>query len=52
LDQFFTAEEQTKIAAVFDRKGLESLTAIFESLGGSIDYDRLRIFRAARQAKA
>jgi ATP-dependent DNA helicase RecQ len=52
LENFFTAEEQAKVAAAFDRKGLGSLTVIFESLGGAIDYGRLRIFRAARQAKA
>jgi ATP-dependent DNA helicase RecQ len=51
LNQFFTAEERKKIAAAFDRKNSGSLTAIFESLGGAIDYGRLRIFRASRQAK-
>ena len=35
LEIFFTAEEQAKVAAAFDRKGFGSLTAIFESLGGS-----------------
>ena len=48
LEKFFTAEEQAKVAAAFDRKGSGSLTAIFESLGGAIDYGRLRIFRAAK----
>jgi ATP-dependent DNA helicase RecQ len=52
LENFFTAEEQAKIATAFDRKGFGSLTAIFESLGGAVDYGRLRIFRAARQARA
>jgi ATP-dependent DNA helicase RecQ len=52
LEKFFTAEEHGKVAAAFDRKGFGSLTAIFESLGGAIDYGRLRIFRATRQAKA
>ena len=51
LEKFFTAEEQAKVAAAFDRKGFGSLTAIFESLGGEIDYGRLRIFRAAANAK-
>jgi ATP-dependent DNA helicase RecQ len=51
LDKFFTADEQKQIAAAFDRKGFGGMTAIFESLGGAIDYGRLRIFRAARQAK-
>jgi ATP-dependent DNA helicase RecQ len=51
LDEFFTAEERAKIATAFDRKNSGSLTAIFESLGGAVDYGRLRIFRASRQAK-
>ena len=41
-----------KVAAAFDRNGFGNLTAVFDSLGGAIDYGRLRIFRAARQAKA
>jgi len=52
LKRFFTAEEQPKVAAAFDRNGFGNLTAVFDSLGGAIDYGRLRIFRAARQAKA
>jgi ATP-dependent DNA helicase RecQ len=52
LGNFFTDDEQKRIAAAFDRKGFGSLTAVFESLDGKIDYGRLRIFRAARQAKA
>jgi ATP-dependent DNA helicase RecQ len=52
LNQFFTDAEQKQIAAAFDRKSFGSLTAVFESLDGKIDYGRLRIFRAARQARA
>ena len=51
LGRFLTADEQTKIAAAFDRNGFGNLTAVFESLGGAIDYGRLRIFRAAASVK-
>ncbi|HVU07996.1 MAG TPA: RecQ family ATP-dependent DNA helicase [Verrucomicrobiae bacterium] len=47
LGKFFTAEEQQKIAAAFERIGFGNLTGIFESLGGAVDFGRLRIFRAA-----
>jgi ATP-dependent DNA helicase RecQ len=52
LERFFTAGEQAKVAAAFDRNGFGNLTAVFDSLGGVIDYGRLRVYRAARQAKA
>ncbi len=51
LGRFLTDEEQKKIAAAFDRNGFGSLTAVFESLGGAIDYGKLRVFRAAMNAK-
>jgi hypothetical protein len=52
LERFFTATEKQNIAAAFDRNGFGNLTAVFDSLGGTIDYGRLRVYRAARQAKA
>jgi ATP-dependent DNA helicase RecQ len=51
LERFFTAEEKQKVAATFDRNGFGNLTAVFDSLGGAIDYGRLRIFRAAMNSK-
>ena len=51
LNRFLTADEQTRIAAAFDRNGFGNLTAVFESLGGAIDYGKLRIFRAATNAQ-
>ncbi len=46
MSRFFTDAEQAKAAAAFERNGPGNLTAVFESLGGAIDYGRLRIFRA------
>src|ERR1019366_74540 len=51
LKRFFTDTEQQKIAAAFERNGFGNLTAVFESLGGACDYGRLRLFRAAANAK-
>ncbi len=51
LKRFFTDTEQQKIAVAFERNGFGNLTAVFESLGGACDYGRLRIFRAAANAK-
>jgi ATP-dependent DNA helicase RecQ len=51
LKRFFTDTERQKIAAAFERNGFGNLTAVFESLGGACDYGRLRIFRAAANAK-
>jgi ATP-dependent DNA helicase RecQ len=47
LDKFFTADEKQKVAAAFQAHGAFALSPVFESLGGKIDYGRLRIFRAA-----
>jgi ATP-dependent DNA helicase RecQ len=52
LDRFFTGEEQQQVAAAFEKLGSGSLGRVFESLGGAIDYGRLRIFRAAANARA
>jgi ATP-dependent DNA helicase RecQ len=51
LEKFFTAEEEEKVAAAFERNGYGNIVGVFESLGGKIDYGRLRIFRAAENAK-
>jgi ATP-dependent DNA helicase RecQ len=51
LEKFFTAEENNKVAAAFDRNGYGNIVGVFESLGGQIDYGRLRIFRAAANAE-
>ncbi|HEX7469903.1 MAG TPA: RQC domain-containing protein, partial [Verrucomicrobiae bacterium] len=51
LSRFLSEEEQKKIGAAFDRNGFGSITAVFESLGGAIDYGRLRIFRAAKSGR-
>ena len=51
LGKFFAADEQQKIAAAFERMGFGNLTGVFESLGGAIDFGRLRIFRAAMNVK-
>jgi ATP-dependent DNA helicase RecQ len=52
LDKFFTSDERLKVAAAFNAHGFLALSPVFESLGGKIDYGRLRVFRAAMQAKA
>ncbi len=51
LNQFLTPEEQREIAAAFQSLGFNSLSAVFESLGGRFDYDRLRLVRAALTAQ-
>ena len=35
------------VAAAFNRHGFGALGPVFESLGGRIDYGRLRLFRAS-----
>jgi len=51
LDKFFTGDEKQKIAAAFRAHGSGALSPVFESLGGKIDYGRLRIFRAAANVR-
>ena len=51
LQRIFTFAELAEIAAAFNRKGFGALGPVFESLGGKIDYGRLRLFRAAANAK-
>ena len=47
LQKLFTVAELAETAAAFGSKGFGALGPVFESLGGKIDYGRLRIFRAA-----
>ena len=51
LTQFFTADEKPKVAAAFYQHGWGNIVGVFESLGGKIDYGRLRLFRAAANAR-
>src|SRR6266702_4648931 len=51
LNHFLTPGEQQEIAAAFQSLGFNSLSAVFESLGGRFDYDRLRLVRAALTAQ-
>jgi len=46
LERFFSPAELELVRDAFARLGFGSLTAVFEALGGKIDYGRLRIFRA------
>jgi ATP-dependent DNA helicase RecQ len=48
LQTIFTVAELSEVAAAFNRNGFGALGPVFESLGGKIDYGRLRIFRAAK----
>ncbi len=51
LQQIFTVAELAAVAAAFGRSGFGALGPAFELLGGKIDYGRLRLFRAAANAK-
>jgi ATP-dependent DNA helicase RecQ len=51
LQRVFTVTELAEVAAAFGRNGFGALGPVFEALGGKIDYGRLRIFRAAANAK-
>jgi len=51
LQKFFTVTELARVAAAFNAHGFGSLGLVFESLGGVIDYGRLRLFRATANAK-
>jgi ATP-dependent DNA helicase RecQ len=46
INQLITAEQQTQIAAAFDKTGLGNLTGAKELLGDPYDYRQLRLFRA------
>ena len=47
LGVFFTAEQKAKVAAAFEHNGFANITGVFEALGGTVDYGKLRLFRAA-----
>jgi len=49
--RLFTAEERARVEAAFAAKGTGSLAAVREHLGRTVDYDRLRIFRAFIEAR-
>jgi ATP-dependent DNA helicase RecQ len=51
LTRFFTDEEKEKVAAAFGQSGFGNLGGVFETLGGAIEYGKLRIFRAAANAR-
>jgi ATP-dependent DNA helicase RecQ len=51
LGKFFTVAELALVASAFGCSGFGALGPVFESLGGAVDYGRLRIFRAATNAK-
>jgi ATP-dependent DNA helicase RecQ len=51
-EAFFTRKELLSVAGAFNRHGLGPLSPVFEALGGTVDYGRLRIFRAMLSAKA
>jgi hypothetical protein len=40
-----------EIAGAFNRHGFGTLTPVYESLGGAVNYDRLRVYRALLQGK-
>jgi ATP-dependent DNA helicase RecQ len=46
LQKMFTVAELADVASAFGRNGFGALGPVFESLGGKIDYGRLRLFRA------
>jgi len=52
MSRFFTDTEQQRVAAAFAKLGFGSLNSVFESLGGAVEYGRLRIFRAAANASS
>jgi ATP-dependent DNA helicase RecQ len=51
LQKLFTVAELAEVAAAFGRNGFGALGPVFESLNGAVDYGRLRIFRAAANAR-
>ena len=51
LAKFFTTEEKQKMFEAFDRLGFGNIVGVFEALGGKIDYGKLRLFRAAANAR-
>jgi len=47
LGRILTDAEQRQVTAAFKRNGWGNITAVFDALGGVVDYGRLRAFRAA-----
>jgi len=47
LGRILTDAEQRQVTAAFKRNGWGNITAVFDALGGVVDYGRLRVFRAA-----
>ncbi len=52
LDRLVPPAEQKLIADAFDRIGFAALTPVHEALGGALDYGKLRLVRAAINARA
>ena len=51
LQKLFSVSELAEVASAFGRNGFSALSPVFESLGGKIDYGRLRVFRAAMNSR-
>jgi ATP-dependent DNA helicase RecQ len=51
LDRFFNDEQLQQVAAAFGQVGFGNLTGVHELLGGRLDFDRLRLYRALAQRK-
>jgi len=51
LQKFFTVAELAEVASAFGSKGFGNIVGVFETLGGKMDYGRLRLFRAAANTK-
>jgi ATP-dependent DNA helicase RecQ len=52
LGRFLTEKEQTELEAAFQAIGWQNLIGVRERLGGRIDYNLLRIYRALRAPEA
>ena len=48
LNQFLDAQEQNETAAAFAKTGFQTLSGAHQLLGGKLDYDRLRLYRAVQ----
>jgi len=51
LQKIFSVSELAEVAIAFNAHPSFALSPVFELLGGRIDYDRLRVFRAAANAR-
>jgi ATP-dependent DNA helicase RecQ len=51
LDRFLSDDQQRQVAAAFAQIGFGNLTGVHELLGGRIDFDRLRLYRALAQSR-